>query len=39
MAVLEAYRIVSLLDKGEHTAGVFLDLSKTFDKINQDILR
>ena len=39
MAVLEAYnKIVSLLDKGEHTPGIFLDLSKAFDTINHDIL-
>ena len=39
MAVLEAYnKIVSLLDTGEHTAGIFLDLSKAFDTINHDIL-
>ena len=39
MAVLEAYdNIVSHLDKGEHTAGIFLDLSKSFDMISHDIL-
>ena len=39
MAVLEAYNnIVSHLDKGEHTAGIFLDLSKAFDTISHDIL-
>ena len=39
MAVLEAYnKIVSLLDTGEHTAGIFLDLSKAFDTISHDIL-
>ena len=39
MAVLEAYnKIVSLLHKGEHTAGIFLDLSNSFDTINHDIL-
>ena len=39
MAVLEAYNnIVSHLDKGEHTAGIFLDLSKAFDTIGHDIL-
>ena len=39
MAVLEAYNnIVSHLDKGEHTAGIFLDLSKAFDMISHDIL-
>ena len=32
MAVLEAYNnIVSELDKGKHTLGIFLDLSKAFD--------
>ena len=39
MAVLEAYNnIVSHLDKGEHTVGIFLDLSKAFDMISHDIL-
>ena len=39
MAVLEAYNnIVSHLDKAEHTAGIFLDLSKAFDMISHDIL-
>ena len=30
--------IFSHLDKGEHTAGIFLDLSKSFDMISHDIL-
>ena len=39
MAVLEAYNnIISHLDKGEHTVGIFLDLSKAFDMISHDIL-
>ena len=40
MALLEAYNnIVSHLDKDEHTAGIFLDLSKAFDHtISHDIL-
>ena len=39
MAVLEAYnKIVSCLDKGNHTIGLFLDLSKAFDTINHDLL-
>ena len=39
MAVLEAYnKIASVLDKGEHTAGIFLDLFKAFDTINHNIL-
>ena len=38
MAVLDAYNeIVSHLDKGEHTAGIFLDL-KSFDTISHEIL-
>ena len=39
MAVLEAYNtIASCLDRGKHTAGIFLDLSKAFDTISHDIL-
>ena len=39
MAVLEAYNtIASNLDIGNHTAGIFLDLSKAFDTISHDIL-
>ena len=39
MAVLEVYNNnVSHLDKGEHTAEIFLDLSKAFDTISHNIL-
>ncbi len=39
MAVLEAYNTIATnLDKGKHTAGIFLDLSKAFDTICHDIL-
>ena len=39
MALLNTYdKIAADLDKGLHTMGIFLDLSKAFDTINHDIL-
>ncbi len=39
MALLEAYdKIISDLDKGYHSLGIFLDLSKAFDTIDHRIL-
>ena len=32
-------KVSTSIDKGYHTIGMFLDLSKAFDTINHDILR
>ena len=39
MAVIElVYKVTSAVERNESTLGIFLDLSKAFDTIDQDIL-